>query len=113
MNFFREQPDTQIFNVENTKRVLASDYAPRSDSPIYGDLIMLKDSLGRPIHLCVYLADDVVFTKNGADCMHPWVLMKIPDMLAYYNARETAQLNVYRSRSDSPHKGNQPWVGQR
>jgi len=44
------------------------------------------------------LADDVVFTKNGGDYMQPWVLMKIPDMLAYYNAKEPAQVTVYRSK---------------
>ena len=107
MNFFQEQPDPRFFSLENTKQVLESDYSKRSDAPIYGDLIMLKDSTGRPVHLCVYLADDVVFTKNGGDCMQPWVLMKIADMRAYYHAKEPAQMTVYRSRSDCVEERNQ------
>jgi len=44
------------------------------------------------------LADDVVFTKNGGEYMQPWVLMKIADMLAYYNATAPARLTVFRSK---------------
>jgi len=98
MNFFREQPDPRFFNLAYTRRALETDYVQASDPLRYGDLIMLSDSSGRPIHLCVYLADDVVFTKNGGDCLQPWVLMKIPDMRAYYNAVEPAQMTVYRRR---------------
>jgi len=98
MNFFKEKPDAQFFSAKSTQQALETDYAKTREHPVYGDLILLSDSRGRPIHLCVYLADDVVFTKNGEDYMQPWVLMKIPDVLAYYNAREPAQLTVFRSK---------------
>ena len=98
MNFFNDKPDPQFFSAKNTKRVLDTDYYKTQSAPAYGDLLLLSDSAGQPIHLCVYLADDVVFTKNGGDYMQPWVLMKIPDMLAYYNAKEPAQVTVYRSK---------------
>ena len=98
MNFFNDKPDLQFFSAKNSKRVLESDYYKTPGSPAYGDLLLLSDSSGNPIHLCVYLADDVVFTKNGGDFMQPWVLMKIPDMLAYYNAKEPAQMAVFRSK---------------
>ena len=48
--------------------------------------------------MCVYLADEVVFTKNGRDKIEPWVLMKLPDMLAWYKAKEPVQVAVYRAR---------------
>ncbi len=99
MNFFNDKPDPQFFNAKNTLSVLESAYEKTRATPIYGDLILLSDATGKPIHLCVYLADDVVFTKNGGDYMQPWVLMKIPDMLAYYNAKEPAQVTVFRSKS--------------
>jgi len=98
MNFFNDKPDAQFFSAKNSKRVLENEYYKTPGSPAYGDLLLLSDSNGNPIHLCVYLADEVVFTKNGGDYMQPWVLMKIPDMLAYYNAREPAQLSVFRSK---------------
>jgi len=98
MNFFNDKPDPQFFSAKNTRRVLDTDYYKTQSAPAYGDLLLLSDSAGQPIHLCVYLADDVVFTKNGGDYMQPWVLMKIADMLAYYNAKEPAQVTVYRSK---------------
>ena len=98
MNFFKDKPDPQFFSIKNTTRVLENDYFKTAESPVYGDLILLSDSTGKAIHLCVYLADDVVFTKNGGDYMQPWVLMKIPDMLAYYNTKQPAQMTIFRSK---------------
>lgn len=100
MNFFKDKPDPQFLSARNTQRVLENDYAKVTSAPQYGDLILVTDSRDRPVHLCIYLADDVVFTKNGGDYMQPWVLMKIPDMLAYYNAREPAQVTVFRSKKE-------------
>jgi hypothetical protein len=49
--------------------------------PTYGDLVALVNEAGEGLHLCVYIADDFVFTKNGMNRLQPWVMMKIPDML--------------------------------
>jgi hypothetical protein len=32
----------------------------------------------------VYLADNIVYTKNGNNYRQPWMLMRIPDLLATY-----------------------------
>jgi hypothetical protein len=98
MNFFNENPDPQFLNLENTRRVLEMDYLQTEKLPVYGDLIVLVDATGTPIHMCVYLADDVVFTKNGVDYMQPWVLMRIRDMKQFYVARTPVRMLVYRSK---------------
>jgi len=100
MNFFNDKPDPQFVSAENTRRALAQDYRSIAGQPIYGDLVVVEDKCGKLIHTCVYLADDVVFTKNGADYMQPWVLMKIPDVVAYYDSRERIRLRFYRSFND-------------
>ena len=50
------------------------------------------------IHMCVYLADDVVFTKNGGDYLQPWVLMKIPDLVKYYASKSPVRVTVHRPK---------------
>jgi hypothetical protein len=54
------------------------------------------------LHMCVYLADDVVFTKNGANAIQPWVLMKVPEMLGIYQRLRPFQIVYYRQRNPSP-----------
>lgn len=100
MNFFNEKADPQFFNLQNVQRVLARDYAPTREPPAYGDLIVLYDEANQPVHMCVTLVEDVVFTKNGIDYLQPWVLMRIPDMLAYYFARTPVHMVVYRAKND-------------
>lgn len=101
MNFFSDKPDPQFFNLKNTMQVLREMYRPISGAPRYGDLVLITDPTGKPVHMCVYLADGVVFTKNGGDHLQPWVLMKIPDMLAYYSMREPARTTIFRAKEDS------------
>ena len=55
------------------------------------------------MHAAVYIADDIVFTKNGFHCTQPWILMHLKDMVETYAARLPTgkQLNVlyYRRKN--------------
>jgi hypothetical protein len=63
----------------------------------YGDVIFFMDGTsGNAIHSCVYLADDLVFTKNGRSPTQPWVVMKLDDVVSYYGMFYTTQLACYR-----------------
>jgi hypothetical protein len=46
--------------------------------------------------MCVYIADDFVFTKNGVGRSQPWVFMKLSDVNTMYfgfgNAGKTITL---------------------
>jgi len=100
MNFFNENPDHRFVDAEFSQRVLAADYEQVFGPPEFGDVVTVRDPAGAPVHMCVYLADEVVFTKNGRDCMAPWVLMKLPDMLAWYPAKEPFAVAVFRQRKN-------------
>jgi hypothetical protein len=60
---------------------------------------MLLDRHNQALHMCVYIADGVVFTKNGADFKSPWVLMKLSDMLALYPTQQAVRLVTYRPKN--------------
>ncbi len=98
MNFFNEQPDPQFFDPEKVSRGLQSGYYQPQDEPAFGDVIVLADAHDKPVHMCVYLADDVVYTKNGMGTLHPWVLMKIPDLMNDYVAEAAVRIRVYRAK---------------
>lgn len=63
----------------------------------YGDVVFIMDGAsGNAIHSCVYLADDLVFTKNGRSPTQPWVVMKLDDVVSYYGMYYSTQLACYR-----------------
>lgn len=83
MNFFHDPPEDRYYDAAVWQKELADQYAP-VESPGYGDLVFLLLPDGTPIHAAVYIADNVVFTKNGGHVRQPWVLTKLEDMLAHY-----------------------------
>lgn len=100
MNFFNTAPDNGFFNPEYTKQVLNKDYLRMRDgSRQFGDLLLLLGRDNEALHMCVYLADDVVFTKNGANTQQPWVLMRISEMLGEYEKNKPFELVVYRRKT--------------
>lgn len=99
MNFFNESPDARFYDQQNTARALQEDFLVTKEQPVFGDRIMLTDKNDMALHMCVYIADGVVFTKNGADFKAPWVLMKLSDMLALYPSKEALRLVTYRPKN--------------
>jgi hypothetical protein len=99
LNFFNEQPDAQFLNPENVVRALRTDYFEAEGERQFGDLVCLMDAKGLPAHICVYIVDDVVFTKEGIDNREPWVLMKIPDMLVDYASKTRLKVVTLRRKA--------------
>lgn len=99
MNFFNTTPDDGYFNPDYTRKTLLSDCTKVDGAKKFGDLLMLLGHDGQALHMCVYLADDVVFTKNGANTQQPWVLMRISEMLAEYEKDKPFQIVTYRRKT--------------
>jgi hypothetical protein len=97
-NFFRDPPDARFLDSKHNKEVLESEYHPVNAQPVFGDLVVLLDNKGNGLHACVYIADDFVFTKNGANRLQPWVMMKMSDMLAYFYSQKPNRVVIYRCK---------------
>lgn len=95
-NFFNDTPDDRYFDDAIWRKELQELYQ-RVETPTFGDLLFLVRPDGVPIHAAVFIADDVVFTKNGANPRQPWKLMKLEDMLARYPAEEPLRVAYFRS----------------
>jgi hypothetical protein len=48
------------------------------------------------VHSCVYLAADLVFTKNGQAPTVPWTLSTLADLLAFYPAHPPLDVRIFR-----------------
>lgn len=95
LNFFNDNLNTNLFNRAEQSRVLKTEYAPVRGEPALGDLVTLINSDNEVFHVCVYIADSFVFTKNGANRGQPWILMKLADMLAMYESIEKPRTIAY------------------
>ena len=96
LNFFNETPDERFADFDRAMEYLGRRYQAVTSPPQFGDVMVVEESSGRPLHFCVFLADGVVFTKNGFDYLEPWVLMKVPEMLAYFHGTKGTKTVVYR-----------------
>ncbi|MCX7872217.1 MAG: hypothetical protein N2487_02910 [Verrucomicrobiae bacterium] len=98
MNFFNEVPDDRFHDPQYIQQVLQTEYSMIKTNYTFGDLLLLLEGEDKAIHMCVYIADDVVFTKNGAQDLQPWILMKLPDMLKIYQSDKPMRILAYRRK---------------
>lgn len=102
MNFFNPEPDHRFVDEQFTGQALQTKYriVPKADA--LGDIIMFHkpsaDGLSTLIHMCVQIAGDVVFTKNGGDIYQPWVLMRLEDVRALFSYEPVIETTVFRRR---------------
>jgi hypothetical protein len=102
MNFFRDVPDARFTDSRVVGQTLATDYYPVPSDPRYGDIIALARPNGDLIHFAVFIADNVVFTKNSGSFRDPFILMTLPDLLDYFSAQipedETLKIEIFRNK---------------
>jgi hypothetical protein len=88
MNFFNPEPDNRFMDEQFTFQTLRTHYHVVPGADAFGDVIMLytPEPEGRMklVHLCVHIAEDIVFTKNGFDVNQPWALMRLADVRALF-----------------------------
>jgi len=98
MNFFNETPDNRFSDPKYTVDYLLSHYYKIGKPTVYGDLIFLLNKNGDAIHSAVYLAGDIVFTKNGNNFAQPWMLMHLKDLLDEYSVDGPPDVIFYRNK---------------
>jgi hypothetical protein len=100
MNFFNEVPDDRFTDPAYTVKFLETNYYQIAKPTKYGDIILFLDGdSNNAIHSAVYLADDIVFTKNGNNMAQPWMLMHLKDLTTKYESDGPGRMLVYRNRS--------------
>jgi hypothetical protein len=99
MNFFNDVPDDHFTDPVYTVKYLESNYYQIAKPTKYGDVILFLDGdTSNAIHSAVYLADDIVFTKNGNNMAQPWMLMHLKDLVTKYQSDGPGRTLIYRNR---------------
>ncbi len=99
LNFFNYFPDDQFDDIEKVMNYARLNYDISSDPLTFGDLIILKDARsGRAIHSCVFIADDIVYSKNGRSIFQPFMLIKMEDLYNRIAIDEKPLLEVWKKK---------------
>ena len=64
----------------------------------FGDVLFFNNPAGETIHSCVFIADDIVFTKNGENSLAPWILMRLGDVQDIYLLTSQFNMQGYREK---------------
>lgn len=100
LNFFRTEPDDRFLDVNASLEALRKDYYIVEAGYQLGDIIALLDAEGDLFHVVVYLADDLVFTKNGTSPVSPWTIMPLQRVKDYYRTHSDNPRLIYHRRND-------------
>ena len=84
LNFSSVKPDNRFFDFAERDRYIVQNYSEVVGPHLCGDVVVFLDEKGGSRHSAVYLAEDLVFTKNGENYTMPWILMRIPDLHAIF-----------------------------
>lgn len=103
-NFFRFTPRPVFADSPERDSLVLREFNETAPPYQFGDMIFLNSG-GKVIHGCIYIAEEIVYTKNGPDVFSPWVLMRIQDVVGYHDRIGDASLSAYRKRA-AAERGN-------
>ena len=84
LNFFNAEPDDRYLSSEFAIESLKRDYFIIHDQLQLGDVVAFVDPAGGIFHAAVYLADGLVFGKNGTSHLSPWSIVPMDRLKGYY-----------------------------
>lgn len=107
LNFFNYEPHPYLLDSRLATSTVLESFSPVEAPYRYGDILFFLDSeRGDAFHSCVYLADDIVFTKNGRNQLSPWVMMRIDDVKKIYLHNGNGRVQAYRNKKASSGDGS-------
>ena len=98
LNFGNREIDDRYRHLDEVRSAYQNNFVPVTDAPQLGDIYLFVTEGEIVLHACVHIAGDLVFTKNGSWAAAPWVLMRMPDLLALYPSQEPMDVRHLRPR---------------
>ena len=98
LNFFNYKPREYYLDTRLATNAVLENYDRVSEPYEFGDVLMFLNSHGNALHSCVYIADDIVYTKNGENMASPWLLMKISDVRRIYSFEGQTRIQGFRQK---------------
>ena len=95
LNFTAATPNDEFLDTAKAAARLVGSYRAVQSPYRFGDVLCFLED-GEGLHTCVFIADDIVFTKNGESLMAPWVLMQLKDVESIYRRSSATRIQGYR-----------------
>ncbi len=104
LNFFNYEPHEYLLDPRLATNRVLEDYVPVDPPYTYGDILFfLRNEDGDAFHSCLFLADDLVFTKNGRNQLSPWIISTIEDVSRVYLSITPGRIQAYRRKDQFEH----------
>jgi len=99
LNFFNTQPLDRLADPVQATAYTLEKFTPVQPPYELGDVLFFTDAkTGDAYHSCAYIADDIVFTKNGRSPLQPWVLMHLDNVKELYDMHFNTKVSAYRRK---------------
>ncbi len=98
LNFFHSTVLPIYLDSPNRDEMLGKMFRPVQPPFGFGDLILIwRSEEAQPCHAAVYIAGDLVYTKESPGFFSPWVFSRLEDVL-HYHIREgnSARIRAFR-----------------
>jgi len=99
LNFFNITPQQYYRDSRLASQRMLEAYTPIAPPYRFGDALLLLDPHGDAVHSCVFIADDIVFSKDGENILQPWVLKKIDEVKQAYLRDDKWRVQGYRPKT--------------
>jgi hypothetical protein len=102
LNFFNYNAESYLLDSRlATTKVLES--FVQVDPPYrFGDVLFFLDTEhGDAFHSCIYIADDIVYSKNGRNLLSPWILTKLDDIKHVYLFDGNGRVQGFRHKKST------------
>ena len=100
LNFFNYDPQPYLLDSRLATSAVLERFNAVEGPYKFGDILFFLDAVnGDAFHSCVYIADDIVFTKNGRNVLSPWVFMRLDDVKKIYLFEGNGRVQGFRSKS--------------
>jgi len=97
LNFFNPDPLERLADPPQATAYTLENFTKVEPPYQLGDVLFFTDiQTGDAYHSCAYIADDIVFTKNGRSPLQPWVLMKLDQVKNLYDLHFRTNTTAYR-----------------
>jgi hypothetical protein len=100
LNYFNYEPQGYLLDSSLATSKVIEDYEKVTEPWRYGDILFFIDDVsGDAYHSCVFLKEDLVFSKNGRNQMTPWIISTIQDISRIYLSTREGHIETYRLRA--------------
>jgi len=100
LNFFAPVPDDRYLDPPTALAKLKTDYYLVQDNFQLGDVVAFTDAKGELVHVAVYIAGDLLFSKNGTSALAPWSILPLEYLKGHYVEHADDWRITYHRRND-------------